>query len=103
MNAAPNLAWILATSPDPTTRDGAKAVELAEGVLRHAGHPNAIVLRTLAAAYAEDGLFSDAINAAEDALQLAKAQGNTGLVEDLQRAISNYRMGLPLRSYVVPR
>lgn len=102
MNAAPNLAWILATSPDPATRDGAKAVELAENVLQHAGHPNAIVLRTLAAAYAEDGLFGDAINAAQDALQLAQAQGNTGLAEDLQRAIANYQKGLPLRSYVSP-
>ena len=103
MNAAPNLAWILATSPDPATRDGAKAVELAENVLQHAGHPNAIVLRTLAAAYAESGLFADAINAAEDALKLAKAQGNAGLAEDLRRAISNYQNGLPVRSYVSPR
>jgi protein O-mannosyl-transferase len=103
MNAAPNLAWILATSPDPAMRNGAKAVELAESVLRHAGHPNAIVLRALAAAYAEAGLFADAVNAAEDALQLAKAQGNEGLAEDLQRAISNYRMERPLRSGVTPR
>jgi len=100
MNAAPNLAWILATSPDSATRDGAKAVELTEGVLQHAGHPNAIVLRTLAAAYAESGRFPDAINAAEQASQLAVAQGNIGLAEDLQRCIANYRMGLPLRSYV---
>ena len=103
MNAAPNLAWILATSPDPASRDGAKAVELAENVLQHAGHPNAIVLRTLAAAYAEEGLFADAINAAQDALQLAQAQGNTGLAEDLQGAIANYQKGVPLRSYVRPR
>ena len=103
MNAAPNLAWILATSPDPATRDGVKAVELTERVLQHAGHPNAIVLRTLAAAYAENGRFSDAINAAEDASHLAKAQGNVGLAEDLQRAIANYRMGLPLRSNIGAR
>lgn len=103
MNAAPNLAWILATSRDPAIRDGATAIELAENVLRHAGHPNAIVLRALAAAYAEAGLFADAISAAQDALQLAQAQGNAGLAEDLQRAIANYRKGLPLRSYVSPR
>jgi hypothetical protein len=100
MNAAPNLAWILATSPDPATRDGAKAVELTERVLQHAGHPNAIVLRTLAAAYAESGRFEDAVNAAEQGSQLAMAQGNTGLAEDLQRCIAYYRRGLPLRSYV---
>ena len=98
MNAAPNLAWILATSPDPATRDGAKAVELAEEVLQHAGHPNAIVLRTLSAAYAESGRFPDAINAAEQASQIAASQGNTALVQDLERCINNYRNGLPLRS-----
>ena len=103
MNAAPNLAWILATSPDPATRNGARAVELAERVSQHAGHPNSIVLRTLAAAYAEAGRFPDAISAAEAASELAKAQGNAGLAEDLQRAISNYQNGLPIRSYVSPR
>jgi len=97
MNAATNLAWILATSPDPATRDGAKAVELAEDVFQHAGHPNAIVLRTLSAAYAETGRFTDAINAAEAASQIAIAQGNTGLAEDLQRCIKSYQMGVPLR------
>src|SRR5947209_3650672 len=98
MNAATNLAWILATSPDSATRDGAKAVELAEDVFQHAGHPRSIVLRTLSAAYAETGRFPDAINAAEAASQLATAQGNIGLAEDLQRCISRYRMGVPLRS-----
>ncbi len=97
MNAATNLAWILATSPDPATRDGVKAVELAEDVVQHAGHPNAIVLRTLSAAYAEVGRFSDAINAAQVASEIAAAQGNNGLAEDLQRCINSYRMGIPLR------
>jgi hypothetical protein len=59
-----------------------------------------IVLRTLAAAYAEGRRFPDAINAAEQASQLAIAQGNVGLAEDLQRCIASYRLGLPVRSYV---
>jgi hypothetical protein len=54
MNAQANLAWVLATSPDASLRDGAKAVELAKKVIARAGYaPNdvntAIVLRTLAA------------------------------------------------------
>jgi hypothetical protein len=55
MNAQSNVAWVLATSPDASLRDGAKAVELARKVLEHAGHANVIVLRTLAAGYAESG------------------------------------------------
>lgn len=97
MNAQANLAWVLATSPDASLRDGAKAIELARKVLEHAGHANVIVLRTLAAGYAESGRFSEAIETAQQALQLAIAQGNTALTEDLHLNIANYRRSLPLR------
>jgi protein O-mannosyl-transferase len=97
MNAQANLAWVLATSPDASLRDGAKAIELARKVLEHAGHANVIVLRTLAAGYAESGRFSEAIETAQQGLQLAIAQGNTALTEDLQLNITNYRRSLPLR------
>ena len=98
MNAQCNLAWILATSSDASLRDGAKAVELASYVARRTGHPNAIVLRTLAAGYAETGRFSEAISAAQQALQLAISQGNSPLAADLQRNIDSYQMNLPLRA-----
>jgi tetratricopeptide (TPR) repeat protein len=97
MNAQCNLAWILATSPDFSLRDGPKAVELASYVARRAGHPNAIVLRTLAAAYAENGQFREAISIAQQALQLAISQGNSPLAADLQRNIASYQMNVPLR------
>jgi tetratricopeptide (TPR) repeat protein len=97
MNAQANLAWVLATSPDASLRDGAKAIELARKVLEHADHANVIVLRTLAAGYAESGRFSEAIETAQQALQLAIAQGNTALTQDLQLNIANYRRSLPLR------
>ncbi|HXO94404.1 MAG TPA: hypothetical protein VN825_09725 [Candidatus Acidoferrum sp.] len=97
MNAQAGLAWVLATSPDASLRDGAKAVELAKKVIERAGHANVIVLRTLAAGYAESGRFSEAIETAQAALQLATAQGNSALIEDLQRNIGNYRRNLPLR------
>src|SRR3989442_1077048 len=98
MNAEVNLAWVLATSPDDSMRNGAKAVQLAEDVARRAGHPNAIVLRTLAAAYAETGRYSDAIEAAQHAIEIAKATGNEGLIADLERSITAYRSNQPLRS-----
>jgi len=98
MNAQCNLAWILATSTDSSLRDGAKAVELAENVARRAGHPNPIVLRTLAAAYAETGRFSEAIDTAQNALQLAMSQGNQALANDLRLNIANYEHNFPLRS-----
>ncbi len=98
MNGEVNLAWVLATSPDESTRDGAKAVQLAEDVARRAGHPNAIVLRTLAAAYAETGRFTDAIDVAQQAVEIAKATGNEALATDLERNIAAYRLDQPIRS-----
>jgi hypothetical protein len=73
-------------------------VELAENVGRRAGHPNAIVLRTLAAAYAETARFDDAIETAQQAIAIAKATGNDGLAADLERNISAFRLNQPIRS-----
>jgi len=98
MNAEVNLAWILATSADDSMRNGARAVQLAEDVTNRAGHPNAIVLRTLAAAYAEVGRFNEAIAAAQQAIEIAKTTGNPGLVGDLERSIDAYRLKQPIRS-----
>jgi protein O-mannosyl-transferase len=98
MNAEVNLAWVLATTPDASTRDGVRAVQLAENVARRAGHPNAIVLRTLAAAYAETGRFNDAIESAQQAIEIARSSGNEGLVADLQRSIAAYQSNQPIRS-----
>jgi len=98
MNAEVNLAWVLATAPDDSLRDGARAVHLARDVAQRAGHPNAIVLRTLAAAYAEAGRFSDAIAIARQAVDIAKTTGNEGLISDLERSIASYRSNQPTRS-----
>jgi len=98
MNAEVNLSWVLATSPNESMRDGAKAVQLAEDVANRAGHPNAIVLRTLAAAYAETERFSDAIETAQQAIAMAKATGNEALATDLERNIAAYRLNQPIRS-----
>jgi len=98
MNAEVNLAWVLATSSDDSLRNGARAVQLAEDVRSRAGHPNAIVLRTLAAAYAEVGRFNDAIATAQQAINIAHATGNQGLISDLERSIAAYQSNQPIRS-----
>ena len=59
-----NLAWLLATSQDASLRNGLKAVELAKQADRLVGGTNTLVLRTLAAAYAENGEFANAIRTA---------------------------------------
>ncbi|HST31290.1 MAG TPA: tetratricopeptide repeat protein [Chthoniobacterales bacterium] len=98
MNAEVNLAWVLATSSEDSFRNGPRAVQLAEDVASRAGHPNAIVLRTLAAAYAEVGRFNDAIGVAQQGIEIAKATNNDGLVSDLEKSMAAFQQNKPIRS-----
>jgi superkiller protein 3 len=92
---ANNLAWLLATDPDASVRNGAKAVELAERANQNSHGGNPFVLCTLAAAYAEAGRFSDAVQAAQHALQLAGAGSNTALASQIESELKLYRAGRP--------
>ena len=74
-----NLAWLLATCPEASLRNGNKAVELAPQANELTGGENPIILHTLAAAFAEAGRFSEAVETAQRALHLAGAQSNTRL------------------------
>jgi len=98
-NAMSNLAWVFATSPDQSLRDGPKAVELAEQALRLSGSRIPILFRTLAAAYAESGRFSDAIQTAQKGIELANSQGNPGLATELKGNIALYQERQPLRDH----
>jgi tetratricopeptide (TPR) repeat protein len=93
--AQDNLAWILATAPDASLRNGSQALELAMQANQLSGGRDPTVLRTLAAAYAENGQFSKAFESAKNALELATAQSNQALVEALQHDLSLYQKGLP--------
>ena len=95
--AQSNLAWLLATAADPALRNGPEAVRLAERAesesSRGENHP--VVLRILAAAYAETGRFVEAKKTAEQALEAARTQGNSSLSSALRNEISLYELGLP--------
>ena len=92
-----NLAWVLATCPNPEVRNGARAVELAQKAERLGGAENSAIVGTLAAAYAEAGRFGEAVRTAERALNLATAQTNTAQIGLLRTNIALYAAGLPLR------
>jgi tetratricopeptide (TPR) repeat protein len=92
-----NLAWLLATSQDASLRNGPKAVELAGQADQLMGGTNTLVLRTLAAAYAENGEFANAIRTARSAMQLARMHGEDSLTTDLDQQIALYQLGMPYR------
>ena len=85
-----NLAWFLATCPDPALRDPAKALELAQKADRISAE-RPFILHTLATAYAATGHSAKAIEAAEHALELAQKQNETKLVQQLRAEIDAYR------------
>src|SRR5438309_2065386 len=92
-----NIAWLLATSSDATIRDGAKAVGFANEAVQLSGGREPSFLRTLAAAYAESGRFSEAVAAARQASVIATMQGKTQLANSLEKDLVLYRSRLPLR------
>jgi Flp pilus assembly protein TadD len=94
-NALNNLAWVLATYPADTVRDGKRAVELATKAAALPGGQSPMVLRTLAAAYAEEGDFANAIDTAKRASDLANAQGNGSLVQTLRHELELYQKNTP--------
>ena len=97
IQARNDLAWILACHPDPSIRNGARAVALALRADQLSGGQNPVVIGTLAAGYAEAGKFSDAVAAGKRACQAALAQTNSALAELLAKRLRSYQAGAPWR------
>ena len=98
-----NLAWILATSPVDSVRDGSRAVELAEKAGELTRHKRAFILSTLAAAHAEAGDFEKAKKWSEMSVEVAKTErGQTEeerkeLLEHLQKEWECFSRNSPFR------
>jgi tetratricopeptide (TPR) repeat protein len=95
-NDAPALqraAWVLATSPDASLRNGTEALALAVHAMQLSGGKDASVLDALAAAYAETHRFADAALTARRALALAPPSQ----AEALKSRIALYESGKPFR------
>jgi tetratricopeptide (TPR) repeat protein len=89
------VAWRLATSPDASIRNGRQALDLAREAVRlsHGDVPRP--LGTLAAAYAEIGQFSEAVETAQRAIDLAVRLGDGATAEELRAQITVYRANRP--------
>jgi tetratricopeptide (TPR) repeat protein len=97
VSALNNLAWLLATCSNAPLRNGARAIQLARQADQLSGGTNALVLRTLAAGYAEAGQFEKAIESARAAMQVAQMQGDNSLASTLQQEMALYELALPFR------
>jgi len=92
---ANNLAWLLATDPDPAVRNGQEALRLAGAVVQADGGKNPATLSTLAAAYAEAGDFARAVATMQSAIQLTASPAEA---QRLQSSLQTLQAGRPLRA-----
>ena len=87
------LAWILATSPDETLRDGPASLALAQKCLDGTDEPKWYLLDTLAAAQAECGRFEDAVKTQTKVVELAPSEEK----DECRQTLNLYREGTPYR------
>ena len=95
--ALTQIAWIEATSPDPSVRND-RAVQLAEETDRLGGGTNVMAAATLGAAYAETGRFPEAVAAARRAVELAGSLTNAvgaAMTADFTAQLQSYQAGRP--------
>lgn len=89
-----NLAWVLATSPDDSIRDGKKSVELGLKACELTQYKASHILSTLAAGYGEIGDFETAIKWATKAVELGVGSENH---EQLKQELEGYKQKKPWR------
>jgi tetratricopeptide (TPR) repeat protein len=87
----------LASARDPSQRDGAQALALADQLLAQRGPADGLPEALRAAALAEQGDFAAAIAAAERALSQARAASNRRAAAAVSEQLAGYRQGQPLR------
>jgi tetratricopeptide (TPR) repeat protein len=92
-----DLAWVLATSPDASIRNGGEALGLAVRAVEISGGKDARMLDTLAAAYAEKGQFANAVLTARRAQALAAQQNQAALADAIGSRIALYESDRPFR------
>ena len=95
IEALNNLAWILAASPRDDARNGAEAIRFADRACELTQRREAVLLGTLAAAYAEAGRFREATETAEKARDLALSAGQKDAAENNRKLLEYYRAGRP--------
>lgn len=87
-----DLAWLLATCPQEEFRDGKRALELAE-LLVKSGRTKPGVLDTLAAACAANGLFDRAVQVQKEAIASLGKGVDPKLLASFRERLKGYKKG----------
>jgi tetratricopeptide (TPR) repeat protein len=97
-NNLARVIWAFATAPNPSMRNGPRAVELAQQANGLTEGKSPVILRVLAAAAAENGNFHAAVETGQQALGLAQQEQNSSLSDAIRQDIACYQAGSPVRS-----
>ena len=89
------IAWIRATRRDPAFYHPGLALELAQRACAISKNKNPVFLDTLAAAYAANGQFDRATQAAQKAMELMRSQGQTAAIPKIQKRLELYQANKP--------
>ena len=92
-----NLAWVLATHPDPGLRNGEEAIRLVTAAVKAGSGNAASLLDTMAAAHAEQGHFDQAVGIAKKAIEIAEASGHRERAHRIESRLRLYESGQPFR------
>ena len=95
--ALSDLAWLHATSPEPTLQNSKEAVRLAERAASLTQRSDMMVMDRLAAAYAADGSFDRAVTTAQTAANLARQAGDGEFADQIQERLRQYQQRRPFR------
>jgi tetratricopeptide (TPR) repeat protein len=95
--ALDEISWILATSADAQLRNGPEAVKMAERAVELTHREDPRMLKTLAAAYAETGRFSEAVQVGKLGLNLGAKRQNTNLLGELKTMLAAFQENKPWR------
>ena len=91
-----NIAWIYATSDNPSLRNGAKAVKLMLPLVSERPD-SAVYVDTLAAAYAETRQFELAVEQQQKAIGLLSADAKQSIKEGFVERLNQYNNKQPWR------
>ncbi|HVT90086.1 MAG TPA: tetratricopeptide repeat protein [Tepidisphaeraceae bacterium] len=97
-----NLAWILATHPNPAFQDGPLAADLASTAVELTHNTNPGPLDVLAAADARIGQFQQAVQFATRAADLAGRQGKLDLAKAIRQRLELYENRQPYSAGQTP-
>jgi tetratricopeptide (TPR) repeat protein len=94
---ARQLAWGLATFPDPRRRYGALAVRLAQQACEATGYQRPEMLDALAAALAETGKYDEAQTMERRALDLLSRTNSSDQIQSMKERLTLYERRQPFR------